>query len=228
MNNLLLLHGALGSKKQFNTIEKYLSGQFTVYTTDFSGHGGNTIPAEPFSIRMFSEDILKLLNENHIEKINIFGYSMGGYAALYLAKRNPERIGKIFTLATKFEWNEEIAAREVKMLDAAKIKEKVPKFAEELKQRHHPQDWELVLSKTAEMMTNLGKQNELREEDYSAIENEVLAGIGDRDKMVTLEETINVYRRLKNGKLIVLPGTPHPLEQVDTGILGNAIVDFFI
>ena len=227
MDNLLLLHGAIGSKKQFSALEKNLSEKFKVDSLDFTGHGGKIMPDEPFSIRLFSEDILEWLNHNRIDKINIFGYSMGGYAALYLAKRNPERIGKIFTLATKFEWNEEIAAREVKMLDAAKIKEKVPKFAEELKQRHHPQDWEEVLSKTAEMMINLGKQNELTEEDFASIENEVLIGIGDRDKMVTLEETINVYRRLKNGKMIVLPDTPHPLEQVDLNRLGSEISEFF-
>lgn len=228
MDNLLLLHGALGSKKQFSALEKILSEKFKVYSLDFTGHGGNTIPDEPFSIRMFSADILEWLNHKGIEKINIFGYSMGGYAALYLARHNHERIEKIFTLATKFEWTEEIAAREVKMLDAAKIKEKVPKFAEELKQRHQGQDWEKVLEKTSEMMKNLGKQNELREEDYAEIKNEVMVGVGDTDKMVTLEETISVYRRLKNGRLIVLPETPHPLEQADTVRLGFEIERFFL
>lgn len=226
MDNILMLHGALGSKKQFSALEKILSEKFNVYSLDFTGHGGNKIPDEPFSIRMFSDNILGWLNHNGIDKINIFGYSMGGYAALYLAKRNPERIGKIFTLATKFEWNEEIASREVKMLDAAKIKEKVPKFAEELKQRHG-KDWEKVLEKTADMMINLGKQIELTEEDIASIENEILIGVGDSDKMVTLEESINVYRRLKNGKLIVLPDTPHPLEQVNFKSLGKEI-EFFM
>jgi pimeloyl-ACP methyl ester carboxylesterase len=228
MDNLLLLHGALGSKKQFSALEKFLSEKFNVYSLDFTGHGGNTIPDEPFSIRMFSADILEWLNHKGIEKINIFGYSMGGYAALYLARHNHERVEKIFTLATKFEWTEEIAAREVKMLDAAKIKEKVPKFAEELKQRHQGQDWEKVLDKTSEMMKNLGKHNELSDEDYAEIKNEVMVGVGDTDKMVTLEETISVYRRLKNGRLIVLPETPHPLEQVDMVRLGFEIERFFL
>jgi esterase/lipase len=167
------------------------------------------------------------VNDNKAGRINIFGYSMGGYVGLYLAKIYPEKIRKVFTLATKFRWNEEISALEVKMLDAAKIKEKVQMFADELKNRHGT-NWEKVLSKTAEMMTNLGRENTLKTDDYSAIENEVLIGIGDRDKMATIEESIDVYRRLKSGRLLVLPNTPHPLEKVNTERLVYEIKGFFI
>lgn len=227
MKDLLLLHGALGAKSQFVEFENTLQKSFNVHSINFTGHGGNYIPVSPFSIKMFAEDILKWLDENKLGSINIFGYSMGGYAALYTAKHYPARINKIFTLATKFEWSEEIAGREVKMLDAAKIKEKVPKFAEELKERHHPQDWEKVLFKTAEMMNNLGKKNELTANDYKEIEHEILIAIGDRDKMVSLEESMVVYKTLKNGSLLVLPHTPHPLEQVDKERLAREIKCFF-
>jgi pimeloyl-ACP methyl ester carboxylesterase len=227
LENLLLLHGALGAKSQFEKLAQSLEGSFNIFTINFTGHGGEAIPNESFSIKILAGDILKWLDENNIHKIDIFGYSMGGYAAIYLAKRYPKRVRKIFTLATKFKWTEEIAAREVKMLDAAKIKEKVPKFAGELKERHSPQDWETVLAKTAEMMTNLGKKNELDIDDYPAIEHEVQISIGDRDRMVTLEESIDVYRKLKNGRLLVLPGTPHPLEQVDTARLSYEIINYF-
>ena len=227
MKNLLLLHGALGAKSQFTELENTLQKNFNVYSINFKGHGGSPIPNSPFSMKMFAEDVLKWLEGNKLNSINIFGYSMGGYAALYLAKHQPARIDKIFTLATKFKWSEEIANKEVKFLNPDKIKVKIPEFAEELKQRHSPQDWEKILQKTAEMMNNLGKQNELTVSNYQGIEHEVLIGIGDRDKMVTLEESIEVYRRFKNGKLLVLPDTPHPFEQVDTFRLALEIKDFF-
>jgi pimeloyl-ACP methyl ester carboxylesterase len=227
LKDLLLLHGALGAGSQFEKLSGLLKGSFNLHTMNFSGHGGKPVPEEPFSIKMFAGDILTWLDENKIDKINIFGYSMGGYAAMYLAKNHPGKVGRIFTLATKLEWTEEIAAKEVKMLDAGKIKEKVPKFAEELRIRHSPQDWEAVLSKTSEMMVNLGRKNVLNAEDYSMIENQVQIGIGDRDKMATLEESINAYRKLKNGKLLVLPNTPHPLEHVDAERLSYEIKSFF-
>jgi pimeloyl-ACP methyl ester carboxylesterase len=225
MKKLLLLHGALGAKKQFEVLEAVLGSRYEVHSIDLTGHGSNDLPEEPFRIEMFSGDIERWINENSYEGVNIFGYSMGGYAALNYAKDNPGKINKIFTLATKFEWTPETAIREAKMLDAGKIKEKAPKFAEELSARHGAK-WERLLEKTAEMMIDLGSRNVLQQEDLTRIENEVLIGIGDRDKMVTIEESVLAYRRLKKGKFSVLPGTPHPLEQADTSRIAFEMNEF--
>lgn len=230
MKKLLLLHGALGAKVQFNELAPKLTRNYEVHTMNFSGHGGKDIPNEPFSMEMFARDIESYLTENKIDEIDIFGYSMGGYAALHSALNSPGRIKKIFILATKFEWTALVAEREVKMLDAQKIKQKVPKFAQELTKRHSEDKWVKVMEKTAEMMLELGELGgrnggtPLRLDD---INNDVLIGIGDRDKMVSLEETIAAYRALPHGKLIVLPGIPHPIEMVDSDRLAWEIERFF-
>src|SRR4249920_759545 len=132
MKRLLLLHGALGAREQFGDLAGKLKDSFEVHTINFTGHGGGDIPGIPFSMEMFREDIISYLDKNNISEIDIFGYSMGGYAALHTAVNSPGKIKKIFTLATKFEWTPQTAEREVKMLDAEKIKAKVPKFADEL------------------------------------------------------------------------------------------------
>lgn len=227
MQDILLLHGALGSKEQFCEIEKFLGRDFRTHTINFSGHGGEQIPAEAFRIELFSADIIKYLDKNKIESSDIFGYSMGGYAALWAAVKNPGRIGKIFTLATKFEWSEEIAVKETKMLNPQKIKEKVPAYAEQLIKRHGEKNWEKVLDSTAGMMNELGKKNILDAAALGSINNNVQVSVGDRDKMVTIEETVNAYRNLKNGKLLVLPDTPHPLEGVNAERLCYEIKRFF-
>ncbi len=227
MKRILLLHGAIGAKDQFGVLQELLSADMEVHTMNFTGHGGGTIPVEPFAIDMFARDIIAYLDSNHIDEVNIFGYSMGGYAALYAALNNPGRIGKIFTFATKFEWIPEIAEREVKMLDAEKMKVKVPKFAQELAKRHGEDKWETLLLKTAEMMTGLGNRNVLTAELMKQINNKVLVGIGDSDKMVSLEETIAAFRVLPNANLIVLPGTPHPIEMADSTRLAAEIKIFF-
>jgi hypothetical protein len=77
------------------------------------------------------------------------------------------------------------------------------------------------------MMLNLGKNNELKSEDFGLIRHEIMAGIGDRDKMVTLEETVEVYKALPNGRLLILPNTPHPFEQVNIDRLSWEINSFF-
>lgn len=223
MKDILLLHGALGSKEQFSDLNHRLSEHFNVFTFSFNGHGGRDLPDEPFSIDMFADEIITFVKANDLKQADIFGYSMGGYAALYAASKHPGLFGKIFTLATKFDWSPEIADREIKMLDTGKIKQKVPKFAEELAARHGPDKWENVLKKTAEMMTELGNNNVLTAELMKNIHNEILVGIGDSDKMVTLEETITAFRSLPNAGLTVLPRTPHPLEQVD---LNRLLIEF--
>ncbi len=64
-------------------------------------------------------------------------------------------------------------------------------------------------------MIALGNSNTLIAEDYTVIDIPVILLLGDRDKMVSLEETATVYRSLPNAQLGILPGTPHPIEQVD-------------
>lgn len=228
MNDLLLLHGALGAKSQYIELGKKLSPAFRVHSINFSGHGGKPVPAETFSIKMFAEDILRYLDSNSIEKIDIFGYSMGGYTAIYLARHFPARVGKIFTIGTKFLWDKEISKREVNMLNYEKMKEKVPAFAAELEMRHSPQGLKTILNKTAELMLNLGRNSELKYEDYLLINNEAVLGIGDGDKMVTMQETLDVYHRLPNGRLMVLQNTPHPFEGIKTEQLVDEIKRFFL
>ena len=65
------------------------------------------------------------------------------------------------------------------------------------------------------MLRELGRDNPLKPVDYICIQQPVLLLLGDRDKMVSLEETSEVLLNLPNGRLNVLPETPHPIEKVD-------------
>ncbi|MGE3802992.1 MAG: alpha/beta fold hydrolase, partial [Candidatus Kapaibacterium sp.] len=123
--------------------------------------------------------------------------------------------------------NIETSAREVKMLDPEKIEQKVPHFAEALKQRHGEDRWKRVLEKTAEMMVNLGDSPELPYEEFQQIEQAVRLSLGDRDHMVSIEETIEAYRQLPKSELAILPGTGHPLESIPVDYLCTEITRFF-
>lgn len=227
-HKLLLLHGAIGSSKQLNELKILLSADFEVYTLNFSGHGGNAITEVPFSIALFANDVLNFLDENKIERTNIFGYSMGGYVALYLAKHYPDKVIKIITLATKFDWNEEGAFKESQLLNPETIEFKLPAFAEELKIRHAPQDWKMVLGKTAGMMLEMGKNNVLLNSDFEAIDHRVMLTIGDKDKMVTTDETIATHQKIRNSSFLILPDTAHPIERINMDLLAKLIRDFIL
>ncbi|HRG51369.1 MAG TPA: alpha/beta fold hydrolase [Bacteroidia bacterium] len=226
MQHLIILHGALGSADQFQSLAGLLNNLYKIHVINFYGHGGAT-DIEHFSIEKFADQVFQYLTENDIEKANIVGYSMGGYVALYLAKLHSQRINKIFTLATKFHWTPAIAEQETKLLNPEKIAEKLPAFAQALEKRHAPNDWKALLTKTAKLMIDLGNHPSLDATDFQKFETPVLIGIGDKDNMVSLEETIEVYRKLKNANLLVLPATPHPIEKVNVKRLAAEISLFF-
>ena len=222
---LILLHGALGSSKQFKELEKALSGDFYVHKIDFDGHGGKALEVE-FSIARFRDNLLDYLEENEISQAQIFGYSMGGYVALSAALKKPEAIGKIITLGTKFDWSAEAAAQEVKMLNPEKVEDKIPVFAEKLKDEHAPQDWKVLMTKTAEMMINMGNGARLMEDDFTKIQHEVKLGWASLDHMVTREETEKIAQLLPHANMEVIEGVKHLLESVDVEVLVNFIKDF--
>lgn len=227
MQHLLLLHGAIGSSEQLKDLAASLEPDFTVHLFDFPGHGGKDV-STTFSIEFFAEAVVRYIREKGIEKISVFGYSMGGYVAMYLAKTHSHLIGHVITLATKFEWSEGIAAKEIEMLQPEIIESKVPAFAEILRERHSPVDWKLVLSRTSEMLQRLGSNNILKIEDYIGITTPSLIMIGDRDKMISLNETIAVFKQLPTAQLAVLPATPHPVELVNVGLLSGLIRKFIM
>lgn len=225
MQQILLLHGALGSEKSLQPLAESLQNDFEVFTFSFQGHGGSELPESDFTIANFANEVITFLEEKQIESIAVFGYSMGGYVGLYLAKQFPERIQKLFTLATKLNWTVEGAQKEASMLNPTVIKEKVPKYAMNLEQLHG-KNWEDLMIKTAQMMLNLGQNPEVKESDFEHINIPVLLSVGDKDAMVSLEETIHAHRKIKDAQLLVLPRTSHPIEKVDVVELVSQIKRF--
>jgi hypothetical protein len=47
-----------------------------------------------------------------------------------------------------------------------------------------------------------------------------------RNPLVSIDETASGSRKLPQGQLAVLPGTPHPIEQVRSELLASLISDF--
>ncbi len=227
MNHILLLHGAIGAASQLQPLQSMLENDFKAHTLNFNGHGANAF-GNAFSIEQFATEVADYIRDNGLESIHIFGYSMGGYVAMYLATKHPDLVKSICTLATKFYWDEAVAEKEIKMLDADKIEEKIPAFAKQLELRHAPNNWKDLLGKTKKMLIAMGNNNPLKTADYSTITNPVLLMLGDRDKMVLLEETVTVYKALPNAQMAVLPGTPHPLEQADMEQLAFQIKRFAV
>ncbi len=222
---LLLLHGALGSANQLEPLRQKLAENRPVHALNFSGHGGLPMPSEPFSLQLFGKAIAAEVTALGWDEFEIFGYSMGGYVALWLAAGgldgqgfSKNSIQKITTLGTKLDWNPATAAKEISMLNPEKMAEKIPAFAALLAERHAPTDWKSVVSATAAFLQTLGDEP-LRASDFSKIQCPVRLCVGELDNMVSVAETEDVAGQIPDAQFEVLPGVKHAIEQLDLAIL---------
>ena len=228
LDNLVLLHGALGGSDQLQPLAAALETRFRVHLLDFEGHAAAPDHRRPFRVDHFVENVLELLDDRGIKKVHLFGYSMGGYVALCLALNHPTRVRAIATLGTKFRWNPEVAARQAARLDPTVIRIKVPQFADVLSARHERAGgWEVVLARTAGFLRGLGNNPVLTDETLSHINHPVRVIVGDRDNTVSIDECTSVVSAIGAGSLTVLNDTPHPIEQVPVDTLAAVLVSFF-
>jgi len=224
MNPIILLHGALGSKSQLEPLKALLEAHGrVVHSLNFSGHSGEPFSSSGFGIDVFAKHLLGYMDKKSIAQADIFGYSMGGYVALWLAYLQPTRIGKIITLGTKFDWSVESADKEVKKLDAEKILIKVPAFARILESRHAPVDWKELLQRTAGMMMGLGQQPLLTQKILSTIAHSITIMLGDQDDMADRSYSEEVADWLPHGKFLPMKDTPHPIEKVNLNMLADVV-----
>lgn len=219
-NPIVLLHGALGSASQLEPLKKVLeeNGRI-VYTINFSGHSGRPFSENGFGIEVFANDVLTFLNQENIDSVDLFGYSMGGYVALWMVHQHPQRVNLIVTLGTKFDWSPESAEKEIKKLDPEKILAKIPALARILEHRHSPNDWIKLITRTSEMMHDLGQTPLLTKEIFSALPHSIHILLGDQDDMADRVYSETVAGWLSHGAFHLLENTPHPIEKVKLEML---------
>lgn len=222
MKDLILLHGALGSKASLQALQESLSESFTCHSFNFSGHGGTEFNPQGFGIEYFAEELANFIQAKHLEQPNIFGYSMGGYVALYLAHQQPDLMGKIITFGTKFGWSPEAADQETSRMNPELMEEKIPAYTEKLARIHGAQ-WKELVWQTAGMMLELGDAPLLTTESLSATQNKVLIMRGSDDQMVNDVESKWAVAHLANGEFKSLEDQPHPIEKVNIELLAHVI-----
>jgi pimeloyl-ACP methyl ester carboxylesterase len=199
-----------------------LAADYEVHILEFSAHG-KTPESNGFGIEVFAKEISDYLKQNDFTQAHVFGYSMGGYAALIAAHKDPKSFKSIFTLGTKFLWTSDYADKESTRLDPEKIQMKLPSFAAHLKDRHPITGWEKLLTLTSGMMKNLGRQNQLTADLLQNINIPVCIAVGEEDITVSVEESRSISNLLPNSILVTLANVPHPIEKVPLELLAERI-----
>jgi len=89
---LLLMHGYCGSAGYWDEVLPLLSARARVVAPDARGHGDTSAPEGTYGMELLAEDAVQLLDALNIDRAFVLGHSMGGYAALALAERDPDRL----------------------------------------------------------------------------------------------------------------------------------------
>lgn len=208
MAHYVLLHGALGAAADLSALANALMNK---------GHTAEALQLDPNGLEAVPAMAEKLAHhlESQPSPAHVFGYSMGGYVALYLAAYRPELFVHLTTLAVKLNWQQEsanvAAYREtLAWMSPSVLSEKFPNLQQEL-ERTHGEEWANVSEQTAAMLVEIATHNYLSKELAVKITTPVTLLIGQNDKMVTLTETQHVAAWLPYARCEVLPGVKHPL-----------------
>jgi len=101
---LLMLHGAGASKGVFFRQFGSLTAQkHRVVSIDLLGHGRSDRAVEPeqaYTLEGFATGVIDVLNFMGIERIAIFGWSLGGHIAIELLRDHPDRLAGIMLTGT--------------------------------------------------------------------------------------------------------------------------------
>ena len=91
---LVVLHGLLGSSRNWLTTGKDLADAFHVFAPDLRNHGQSP-HAGPMTYDAMVADVLAWLDARGLERVTLMGHSMGGKVAMALACRHPERVARL-------------------------------------------------------------------------------------------------------------------------------------
>ncbi len=87
---VLLLHGAYMNAGDLAPLVSALSATRRVVVPDLQGHGRTADADRPITYEGLADDAAGLLAHLGIDRADVFGFSMGGAAALQVAVRHPE------------------------------------------------------------------------------------------------------------------------------------------
>ena len=95
---MVLIHGFPFSSEMWKGQTQVLQTNkkdLRIITYDLRGHGQSGVGDGQYSIELFVDDLIALLDHLKITKTILCGFSMGGYIALRAIERNPDRFSAL-------------------------------------------------------------------------------------------------------------------------------------
>ncbi|HJV35515.1 alpha/beta hydrolase [Geomonas sp.] len=105
---VILIHGFPLNRQMWQPqVTAIASAGYRIITPDLRGFGGSETPSAPYSLDLFADDIVALMDTLNLEQAVVGGMSMGGYILLNMLERYPDRVRAACFIATKSSADDE-------------------------------------------------------------------------------------------------------------------------
>jgi len=88
---IMFTHGANMDHGMFHSQTGHFAKNYKVISWDVPGHGLSR-PYQDFSLQHAAEDLIQILDAEHIDQAHLVGQSMGGYISQIAALKYPDRV----------------------------------------------------------------------------------------------------------------------------------------
>ncbi|HCE57788.1 MAG TPA: alpha/beta hydrolase [Prolixibacteraceae bacterium] len=213
---IIFIHGFPFSKEMWDNQMEAFNENFRVIAYDVRGHGDSDSGTDDFSIELFVEDLLSLMDTLKIKKTSLCGLSMGGYIALKAIDNHPYRFDALILCDTSCKADSPEAKRNRMIAIESILKNGVEKFADDSLKNFFAQESFIakkdVIAEVREIMVNTTKKSVVktllalsrRKETCTKlwkIKVPVLILVGEEDK-ITPPETAQFMHKAINGSVM--------------------------
>jgi pimeloyl-ACP methyl ester carboxylesterase len=232
---VLLVHG-LGSRAEdwANLMPQLKDAGFHVYAIDLLGYGRSAKPpAATYSIPEEAQYVEDFLAQRNLEKVNLIGWSMGGWVAMRVALDNPPLIGRLVlcdAAGIRFEPNFTPTDMEPTTISAVQHlynllmpqPTSVPDFlARDMIRKFEQLNW--VVDRSAQSMFS---GVDLLDGKLSELEMPTLIIWGKQDHLIPLATGIEMHQQIPQSTLQVYDGCGHLAPGQCAARVGPRLIDF--
>lgn len=238
---LVLLHAFPLSSSMWLEQRELLAPHCRVITPDQRGFGGSPLGDDAPSLGECADDVVALLDRLELDRVVLGGLSMGGYVAMELLRRAPERVSALVLADTKLSADtpegragrlrtaetvetDGTAALAETMLPAllgATTLERRAAVAGRVRGLVTAAPAAAVAWASRAMAERPDSTEVLRATDVPA-----LVVVGDQDALSPVEQAQEMVDALPHGRLVVLPDAGHLTAVEDPEAFAAAVVAF--
>jgi len=238
---LIFIHGFPFNKSMWNKQTEALKENYRVIAYDVRGHGNSDAGTEDFSIDLFAEDLLNLMDALKIDKAMLCGLSMGGYIALNAVENYPDRFDALILSDTTCTADTpEAKEKRMKTIESIR-KDGVEKFADEsVKNLFAPESFstkkleiaavkEMIVNTTEESLCKTLRAFYERKETCSKLPDiyvPVLIMVGNEDKITPLTAAQFMNEKIKDSLLSIIEHAGHLSNIENPSEFNNQLEEF--